>query len=130
LRKYNGSLIVGTQQLEDFYTSPGALAAFSNSDWACFLPQFEGSIEKIQEKIKMPEGKVKAINSLNTVHGLYSEVLICQGHSYSKHRLWLDAFSNLLYSTQPNDYARVSELRSKGMNLEDTIEEIIRERTC
>jgi conjugal transfer ATP-binding protein TraC len=130
LRKYNGSLVVGTQRIEDFYSSPGAEAAYANSDWVCFLPQFEGSIEKNQDRAKMPEGKVKAIKSLDTIHGIYSEVLICQGHSYSTHRLWLDDFSNLLYSTQAADYTRIAQLRSDGKPLEEAIEFIIQERAC
>lgn len=130
LRKYNGSLIVGTQQLDEFESSPGAQAAYANSDWVCFLPQDDKSIEKLKKESKMPEGKIHAMNQLNTVHGLFSEVLICQGKSYSTHRLWLDSFSNLLYSTQPADYTRIQDLRKQGKSLEDAIELILEERAC
>jgi conjugal transfer ATP-binding protein TraC len=130
LRKYNGSLIVGTQQLEDFDTSPGAQAAYANSDWVCFLPQDDKSIENLKRESKMPEGKIQALHNLNTIHGVFSEVLICQGKSYSTHRLWLDSFSNLLYSTQAADYARIQDLRKDGKSLEDAIEMILEERKC
>lgn len=130
LRKYNGSLIVGTQQLEDFDSSPGAQAAYANSDWVCFLPQDDKSIENLKRESKMPEGKIQALHNLNTIHGIFSEVLICQGKSYSTHRLWLDPFSNLLYSTQATDYTRIQDLRKQGKNLEDAIEMILEERAC
>jgi conjugal transfer ATP-binding protein TraC len=130
LRKYNGSLIVGTQQLEDFESSPGAQAAYANSDWVCFLPQDDKSIENLKKESKMSEGKIQALHNLNTIHGLFSEVLICQGKSYSTHRLWLDSFSNLLFSTQPADFSRIQDLRKEGKSLEDAIESIIQERTC
>jgi conjugal transfer ATP-binding protein TraC len=130
LRKYNGSLIVGTQQLEDFDSSPGAQAAYANSDWVCFLPQDDKSIENLKRESKMPEGKIQALHHLNTIHGVFSEVMICQGKSYSTHRLWLDSFSNLLYSTQAADYARIQDLRKQGKNLAEAIELILEERAC
>ena len=130
LRKYNGSLIIGTQSLEDFNTSPGAKAAFANCDWVYFLPQDDKSIEQMKKDSKMPEGKIQAIQNLKTIHGLYSEVLICQGKSFSTHRLWLDAFSNILYSTQPKDFARIQEVRALGMSLEEALEYIVEERAC
>lgn len=128
LRKYNGSLIVGTQQMEDFNSSPGAQAAYANSDWVCFLPQDDKSITTLQKEGWMPEGKIKAIQNLSTVHGVYSEVLICQEKSYSTHRLWLDSFSKLLYSTQATDYIRIQEFRREGQTLVEAIERIIKER--
>ncbi|MCF6318562.1 MAG: ATP-binding protein, partial [Proteobacteria bacterium] len=39
LRKYRGSLIVGTQSINDFFENPGARAAYDNSDWMCLLSQ-------------------------------------------------------------------------------------------
>lgn len=44
IRKHRGSLIVGTQNLDDFYASPGAEAVFMNSDWLCCLNQKSESI--------------------------------------------------------------------------------------
>src|SRR5262249_21737009 len=38
-RKYRASLVIGTQSVHDFYVSPGAQAAFDNSDWLCLLSQ-------------------------------------------------------------------------------------------
>ena len=37
MRKYRGSLVVGTQSVNDFYATPAARAAFENSDWMCLL---------------------------------------------------------------------------------------------
>jgi hypothetical protein len=44
--------------------------------------------------------------------------------------LWLDPFSNLLYSTQANDYARIQDLRVQGKSLEKSIELMLKERAC
>lgn len=130
LRKYNGALIVGTQQIKDAYSSPGAEAAYANCDWKCFLPQDAESIALLKEKAEMPESKIKAIQNLTTAHGLYSEVMICQGKSYSTQRLWLDPFSSLLYSTQPADHERITTLRQTGLSLEEAMEQLLKERAC
>lgn len=49
LRKYNGSLVVGTQSINDFFVNAGAQAAFDNSDWMCLLSQKTESIEQLKK---------------------------------------------------------------------------------
>ena len=48
LRKYRGSLVVGTQSVNDFYATPAAQVAFENSDWLCLLSQKEESIKQLK----------------------------------------------------------------------------------
>jgi conjugal transfer ATP-binding protein TraC len=128
LRKYRGALIVGTQGVEDFFSTPGSKAAFENSDWMCFLPQKKGSIQALAEsgKLQRNPGLVQAIESLVIQHGQFSEILICDANSnYSIARLRLDPFSNLLYSTQPNDYTRIKDRMDKGMTVSQAIQSLI-----
>jgi conjugal transfer ATP-binding protein TraC len=129
LRKYRGGLIVGTQRIDDFFTTPGAKAAFENSDWFCFLAQKKGSVQQLAEsgKLQKNPGLVKAIESLVTQHGNFSEILICDADvNYSIARLKLDPFSNLLYSTQPEDYTRIKTLTEKGYTVSDAIKELLK----
>jgi len=44
-RKYRGSLITGTQSVNDYYANPAARAAWENSDWVIFLAQKDESVE-------------------------------------------------------------------------------------
>ena len=130
LRKYNGSLIVGTQSIDDFYATPGALAAFENSDWMCLLSQKRSSISRLAEnnRIDLEGGKKLALESVSTRHGKYSEIMICDAEGgYSIGRLILDPFSGLLYSTKADEYANVKERQKQGMTVVEAIESIIEE---
>ena len=132
LRKYRGGLIVGTQQIEDFFSTPGAKAAFENSDWMCFLSQKKGSIQALADsgKLQKNPGLLQAIESVVTQQGKFSEILICDVNgNYSIARLRLDPFSNLLYSTQPADYARIKDLTAKGMSVSQAIKTLISQET-
>ena len=129
LRKYNGSLVVGTQSVEDFYTTTGALAAYDNSDWLCLLSQKKSSINRLMEskKIDLDERKKFALESISTRHGEYSEIMICGADGGSAiARLILDPFSNLLYTTKAQEYAHIQELRNKGMSISEAINLILK----
>lgn len=78
LRKYNGSLVIGTQSIEDFYQTQGAMAAYENSDWMCLLSQKSSSIDRLKEnkRLSMDASLEAALKSLRTRSGEYSEVLI------------------------------------------------------
>lgn len=124
LRKYYGSLVVGTQGIEDFYATPGAQAAFDNSDWTCILASKKSAISLVVEKGKLhfTEYQQKAMESVTMRQGEYSEVMICNSQGgYSISRLVLDPFSQLLYSTKPDEYARLKELQNKGMTISESI---------
>jgi len=130
LRKYRGGLIVGTQSIEDFFSTPGAKAAFENSDWLCFLSQKKGSVQQLAEsgKLQKNPGLLQAIESVVTHQGNFSEILICDADlNYSIARLKLDPFSNLLYSTQPADYIRLKELTDRGLSVSDAIQTMLRQ---
>jgi conjugal transfer ATP-binding protein TraC len=128
LRKYNGSLVIGTQGIEDFFATPGAKAAFENSDWMCMLSQKSGSINALAEskKISMDEAKRFALESLTTRQGQYSEIMISDAEgNYSIARLILDKFSELLYTTKADEYAAIKDLRKKGYSIKTAIETVL-----
>lgn len=132
LRKYKGSLVVGTQGLEDFATTPGASAALANSDWSIFFAQKDETFEKIQNlKIfHFNDSKLFAFKSLKTVHDLHSECLICDSNGgYSIARLVLDPFSDLLYNTNPDQFAQLQDLRKKGYSIHDAINYLLKLKT-
>lgn len=130
LRKYRGSLVVGTQSVNDFYACAGAQAAWDNSDWNCFLSQKEESIAQLKnsKRILLDEYKEKVINSVKTEQGKYAEVLINGADGYAVGKLLLDPFSGLLFSTKPEDYAAVKELNQQGYSVTEAIEYLIQSR--
>ena len=128
LRKYYGSLVIGTQGIEDFYATPGAQAAFENSDWTCLLSSKKSSIALLVDsgKLKISEYQQRAMESVTTLQGEYSEVMICDSNGgYSISRLVLDPFSQLLYSTKAQEYARLKDLQSKGLTLIESINHMV-----
>lgn len=131
LRKYNGSLVIGTQSIDDFYQAPGALAAFENSDWMCLLSQKRSSISRLKEskKIDLEGEKETCLQSLSTKHGAYSEVMLCDAEGfYSVARLKLDPFSSLLYSTKAEEYAEIQKLKKQGYSVAQAIEAVLKQK--
>lgn len=130
LRKYRGALIVGSQSIEDFFTTGGAKAAFDNSDWMCFLPQKQGSVQLLAESGKLPRnsGLIQSIESIAMKQGQYSEVVIANtsNNTHAIGRLKLDPFSNLLYSTKAEDYTRIKERTEKGLSVAQAIQELLK----
>jgi conjugal transfer ATP-binding protein TraC len=131
LRKYNGSLVVGTQNVDDFFSSPAASAAFENSDWMCALPIKTDAIASLAEKKRfiVSEGHRKALESLVKMDGMYSEIMICDANSkFFVTRLYLDPFSQFLYSSKPDDFFKINALRQKGMTVTQAINHLLEER--
>ena len=128
LRKYNGSLVIGTQSIEDFYQTQGAMAAYENSDWMCLLSQKSSSIERLKEnkRLTMDTSLEAALKSLRMRAGEYSEVLIYNTQEgYAIGQLCLDSFSALLYSTKASDYERVKSLRAEGLTIADALDAVL-----
>jgi len=130
LRKYRGSLVVGTQSVNDFYATPAAQAAFENSDWMCLLAQKPESIKQLKNsgRIMMDPSMESALTSVRTKQGQYAEVMLYGPHGYAIGRLLLDPFSQILYSTKPEEFAAVQQLLSQGESLSDAIETIANRR--
>ena len=128
LRKYQGSLVVGTQNIEDFFTTPGAKAAYDNSDWNCFLSQKKDSIQYLTEsgKLQRNPGMIKALESVFYIPGEFSEILISDANGgYSIARLMLDPFSKLLYSTKAEDFSRIKDLTQSGLSISEAINTLL-----
>ncbi len=130
LRKYNGSLVVGTQSINDFFVNPGAQAAFDNSDWMCLLSQKAESIEQLKKtgRISLTPLMESQLKSVKTKQGQYAEVMIYSSYGYAIGRLLLDPYSQLLYSTKAKDYAAVEHLRKQGLGLQQALETILKEK--
>lgn len=126
LRKYFGGLVVGTQSVNDFYATPGAMAAFDNSDWMCLLSQKDESIEllKSSKRLSMDPNMERTLRSLRTEQGKYAEIMIKGPMGFSVGRLILDEFSKILYSTKADEFAAVQDLVTKGLSLKEAIQTI------
>jgi conjugal transfer ATP-binding protein TraC len=127
LRRYYGSLVVGTQSVNDLFASPAAQAAFDNSDWMCLLSQKSESIEQLKKlgRITLTPLMESQLKSVRTKHGEYSEVMIYGSQGYAIGRLLLDPYSQLLYSSKAEDYSAIQALRAQGLSLPEAIEKLL-----
>ncbi len=126
-RKAFGSIVVGTQNINDFNQSPAAQACLANSDWKCFLRLNLENIDQMQvdDNFKLDPNKASLMKTLKTKQGEYSEILITSGGSYTVARLALDTFSAKLYSTKADEYTEVMTELEKGRDLKEVIEDLI-----
>jgi conjugal transfer ATP-binding protein TraC len=126
LRKYRGSLIVGTQSIHDFYASPGAQAAFDNADWMCLFSQKQEAIDQMKktERMSLTPQREALLASLKTRQGAYAEVMISGPPGYAIGRVILDPFSNILYSTKAEDFTAVKSLMEGGLSVVEALEEV------
>ena len=129
LRKYQGALIVGTQSVRDFYATPGAQAAFENSDFTVLLEQKPSSITQLKttKHIELTNYMEKVLKTIKTVKDKYSECLIIMPSGFVVGRLYLDRFSQLLYTTDAKEFQKIAILRQQGMSLSDALEELANE---
>lgn len=123
-RKYGGTLITGTQSIEDYYKNPGATAALNNSDWVCLLAQKPEAIVALKnsQKVVMDTTKERLLTSLKMSSGQYSEIMITNADGYFIGRLILDPFSLALYSTKAEDVVKIQNLQNKGKSLIEAVE--------
>lgn len=130
LRKYFGGLVVGTQSVNDFYATPGALAAFDNSDWMCLLSQKDESIKMLKnsDRLVMDPAMERTLRSLRTEQGQYAEIMIKGPKGFAVGRLLLDPFSQTLYSTKAEEFSAVQTLVKQGWNLKDAVLKIASEK--
>ncbi|MEY3106608.1 MAG: hypothetical protein RIT35_774, partial [Pseudomonadota bacterium] len=123
VRKYNGSLILGTQSVNDFFTCDTAKSILENAGWLLMLKQKKESVALLLEskKLSLDKTQVSLIESLNVVPGKYSEVLISSSSGYVVGRLMLEPFSKILYSTSPKEFHAVENLLKSGVGVTEAI---------
>ena len=122
-RKHNGSIMLGTQDISDFFSSQAGEISYRISDWLIMLQQKGESIDRFIEKgqKKVEPYQEKLMKSLRTVNGRYSEMMICGDNWYAVGKLLLDPFSQILYSSKAQEFQAVQDLRNKGVSLPEAI---------
>ncbi len=114
-RKYRGSLITGTQSVNDYYANPAARAAWENSDWVIFLAQKDESVEllKQEKRIHCDPGMERALKSLTTADGRYAELVLHGPDGWRVARLVLDRWSVALFSSRGPAFPVAAPPRSR-----------------
>ncbi len=129
-RKYRGTLITGTQTINDYYANSATEATINNTEWKIILSQTPESIAALDasKKIVMDEGLKKALTSLKKVDGQYSEGIIYNADGYAVIRLIIDPYSAMLYSSKAEDITQINQLKEQGLSLGDALEQIANQK--
>lgn len=130
-RKWNASIVTGTQSCADYQKSGAALAAFENSDCMYLLRQKAESIDALRAagKLSVDEHQTKVLKSLTTVQGMFSEVFVRIGDlPPAVGRMFLDPFSLLLYSSKASEFEAVRALMAQGHTVAEAIDLLMKDR--
>lgn len=131
-RKDGGSIWVITQSPRDLAGNPTGDVILSQSTWKLVMEQETEEIDKIIAEGVMTKfaGDAffnKLIKDVKTLKGVYSEILICGESSYEVVRLYVDRFTEALYSTDGEDRDSVFKLMREGVPAIDAVNMVIGE---
>jgi len=125
-RKYGASLVTSTQSLNDYYKSPGSIAALENSDWFVILQQKPETIAdfKKHDRFEMDDYTDALLRSLKRNGFEYSDIMIKGPETLAVGRLVLDPYSATLFSSSPRTFAAIEHLVAQGLTMEQAIERV------
>lgn len=127
-RKYTGSLVTGTQSIEDYYNNPAAQVCLENSDWNAFLAQKPETIDKLiaNQKLSVDPSMAKRLKAITTVPGLFAEVSIrgAEG-TWFFGRLMLDPFSLAVFSSKGSTVVALKKRVESGMTTVQALRDLV-----
>ncbi|MHB8742095.1 MAG: type IV secretion system protein TraC [Sulfuricaulis sp.] len=130
LRKFGACAAICTQSVNDFYTNEGSIAIIENSAHLLLLGQKPESIAAVrrQGRLEMSEGEFKLLETVHTVPGEYSEIMVRNAFGTGVGRLVESPFNNLLYSSRAADVSAIESYLRQGLNLVDAINRVLADR--
>lgn len=129
-RKYNGSIIVISQSLEDLYMSKSSQAIVNNAPFKFILKSEEVSIDRVHDSKKMTfKGwELDAVKSLSMHKGEYSEIFAMTPSGNGVVRFIPDDYHKILYSTDPDEVYAIDELKKTGLSTSESINKYLSDR--
>ena len=126
-RKYGGSAIVVTQSIADLYKSDSGRAIAANSAFKLILKQSAEAIEQVKKDGHLALGDYGfyLLNTIHSIPGKYSEVMLYTEQGTGVARLVVDRFSQVLFSTSGTERTEVIENMERGMNPVEAVESYI-----
>ncbi|HXH54420.1 MAG TPA: type-IV secretion system protein TraC, partial [Gammaproteobacteria bacterium] len=99
---------------------------FENSDWVLMLKQKAESIKALKnsQRILMDEHMEALLDSMVTAPGKFSEMMIYGPHGYTIGRFSVDRFTQILYSSNADDFTAVEALRQQGLSLSEAVQQV------
>lgn len=127
-RKFNGNFISIAHSVADFHKNPMSKAAFDCSDFKIILGQTDEAINKLKhEKIMDLDGFTERLFKSLKITKDYSECIIKSPEGMSLHRIILDPYARILYSTKGGEFDAVNHLVDQGVPLINAVEQVARQ---
>ncbi len=128
VRKYNGSSCVITQGVNDFYDVMGRTgqALLENSDYLFLLMQKPESLMSLKkhERLVLGSAEFDLLKSVHRGDG-YSEVYFFSPFGRGIGRLVVPRETQLRYTTNSDEVAKIERLEREGLNTEQAIAAIV-----
>lgn len=122
-RKFNANFITSVQSINDYYKNAATITCFENSDTKIILGQNVETIDQLKKSERLPidpfsERLFKSLKKTDE----YSECIIKSPSGLSVHKIILDPFSRILFSSKAEEFDAVSRLQDQGYTLTEAIE--------
>ena len=122
VRKYGGNYVGIGQSINDYFKSESAKVAFENSEYKIIFSQSPETIDDLKknDRFTMDAYTEKLLKSLRKTDE-YSECMIRSSSGDSVHRVLLDPYARILYSSTGKEVEAVNQLQREGLSLEEAI---------
>lgn len=122
-RKFNANFITSVQSVNDYYKNAATITCFENSDTKIILGQNTETIDQLKKTERLPidpysERLFKSLKKADD----YSECIIKSPSGLSVHRIILDPFTRILFSSKADEFNAVNQLHEQGYSLTEAIE--------
>lgn len=122
-RKFNANFITSVQSINDYYKNAATVTCFENSDTKIILGQNSETIDQLKKSERLPidpfsERLFKSLKKADD----YSECIIKSPSGLSVHRIILDPFSRILFSSKAEEFDAVNKLQEQDYSLTEAIE--------
>lgn len=126
-RKYNANFTTVVQSYSDYYKNAATISCLENSDIKIILGQSPETIDQLKrlERLPMDAYTERLFKSLKKTDD-FSECIIKMPSGLSVHRIVLDPYSRILYSSKAEEFDAVLQLQKQGKTLKEAIEIVAR----
>lgn len=121
-RKYRCSVVAITQEMADLTRQESGIAIVANASNKVFLKQEASIIDLLKNNLSLEEGTIKALKTLETVKGKFSEGFVITDSSCGVIRLVPDPFLYWAANSEPrnNEYL-LKQAQTCGGNLIEAV---------
>ncbi len=126
VRKYGGATIAVTQSVNDVYSTPNGQAMAENSANMLLLKQKSEAIDNLRDnkRLGLTDAGYELLKSVHTTPGQYSEIMMITERGAGIGRLYVNRFTQLLYSTKAEEVQAINNIQQE---MQCTMEQAINE---